>query len=175
MLLSLTALGSDRRLFGSGCTVSSSPRQRYSGGRVCGGVLGVTNEGLNMMQGSVDWRITLSMLIAAHPHKNQTSTHRELVYIMDHRESWRGARKGVSVFPIKGGWFINCRTLYSQSTYILYEEYHSVCPLVGIGTLPTPLSPVSVPPSPQNPRTGGGGETRLRVRGWGESQLRRLE
>ncbi len=30
-----------------------------------------------------------------------------------------------------------------------YEEYHSVCPLVGIGTLPIPLSPASVP-LPQN-------------------------
>jgi hypothetical protein len=37
----------------------------------------------------------------------------------------------------------------------IYKEYHSVCPLVGIGTLPTPLSPASVP-SPQN---WGGGHT----------------
>ncbi len=29
-----------------------------------------------------------------------------------------------------------------QSTY---KEYHSVCPLVQIGTLPLPLSPTSVP------------------------------
>ncbi len=45
-----------------------------------------------------------------------------------------------------------------------YKEYHSVCPLVGIGTIPTPLSPASVtlPPEP-----GVGGHTRLRVRGWG--------
>jgi hypothetical protein len=35
-----------------------------------------------------------------------------------------------------------------------YKEYHSVCPLVGIGTLPTPPSPASVP-LPTNP--GGGG------------------
>ncbi len=46
-----------------------------------------------------------------------------------------------------------------------YKEYHSVCPLVGIGTLPTPLSPASVPLLPE-PR-GGGGHTRLRGRGWG--------
>jgi hypothetical protein len=30
----------------------------------------------------------------------------------------------------------------------IYVEYHSVCPLVGIGTLPPPLSPASVPLSP---------------------------
>ncbi len=52
----------------------------------------------------------------------------------------------------------------------IYKEYHSVCPLVGIGTLPTPLSPASVP---HPPRTGGthspAGE------GLGESQFRRLE
>ena len=46
----------------------------------------------------------------------------------------------------------------------IYKEYHSVCPIVGIGTPPTPLSPASVPLSPV-PK--GGGHTRLRVRGWG--------
>ncbi len=51
-----------------------------------------------------------------------------------------------------------------QSTYGIYEEYHSVCPLVGTGTLPTLLSPASVPLPPE---PGGGGHTRLRVRGWG--------
>jgi hypothetical protein len=46
----------------------------------------------------------------------------------------------------------------------IYKEYHCVCPLVRIGTLPTPLSPASkpLPPEPE-----GGGHTRLRVRGWG--------
>ncbi len=43
-------------------------------------------------------------------------------------------------------------------------------PLVGIGTLPTPFSPASVP-LPQE--TGGRGHTSLRVGGWGESQFRR--
>jgi hypothetical protein len=38
----------------------------------------------------------------------------------------------------------------------IYKEYHSVCPLVGIGTLPTPISPAIVPLSPQNRRGGGG-------------------
>jgi hypothetical protein len=37
---------------------------------------------------------------------------------------------------------------------LIYKEYHSVCPLVGIGTLPTPLSPASVPLPPQ-PEGGG--------------------
>jgi hypothetical protein len=55
------------------------------------------------------------------------------------------------------------------------REYHSVCPLVGIGNLPPPLSPASVP----LPRNQGGGGTRVRVRGWGspnsnEKKLRTL-
>jgi hypothetical protein len=37
----------------------------------------------------------------------------------------------------------------------IYKEYHSVCPLVGIGTLPTPLPPARMPPPP--PVLGGGG------------------
>jgi hypothetical protein len=43
----------------------------------------------------------------------------------------------------------------------IYNEYHSACLLVGIGTLPTPAS-VPLPPEPK-----GRGHTRLRVRGWG--------
>jgi hypothetical protein len=31
----------------------------------------------------------------------------------------------------------------------IFKEYHSVCPLVGMGTLPTPLSPASVPLPPE--------------------------
>jgi hypothetical protein len=38
----------------------------------------------------------------------------------------------------------------------IYKEYHSVCPLVGIGTLPPPLSPASVSLTPE-PGGGGGG------------------
>jgi hypothetical protein len=46
----------------------------------------------------------------------------------------------------------------------IYLEYHSVCPLVGIVTPLPSLPQASVLP----PRTkGGGGHTRLRVRGWG--------
>ncbi len=43
-------------------------------------------------------------------------------------------------------------------------------PFVGIGTLPTPFLPASVPLPPE---TGGRGHTSLRVGGWGESQFRR--
>ena len=39
-------------------------------------------------------------------------------------------------------------------TVRIYKEHHSVCPLVGIGTLPTPLSPAS---EPLPPEPGGGG------------------
>ncbi len=46
----------------------------------------------------------------------------------------------------------------------IFIEYHSVCPLVGIGTLPPPLSSASAPLPPE-PK--GGRHTRLRVRGWG--------
>jgi hypothetical protein len=54
----------------------------------------------------------------------------------------------------------------------IYEEYHSVCPLVGLGTLPTSLSPASVP-LPQN--RGGGGAHSPAGEGLGESQFRRLQ
>ncbi len=48
----------------------------------------------------------------------------------------------------------------------IFIEYHSVCPLVGIGNLPPPFSPASVP-LPGTNGGGGGVHTRLRVRGWG--------
>jgi hypothetical protein len=54
----------------------------------------------------------------------------------------------------------------------IYKEYNSVhvCPLVGIGTLPTPRSPASVPLSPETEGVHSpAGE------GLGESQFRRLE
>ncbi len=53
-------------------------------------------------------------------------------------------------------------------------EHHSVCPLVGIGTLPTqPLSRqrVCLPPEPG----GGGGAHSPAGDGLGEFQVRRLE
>jgi hypothetical protein len=55
---------------------------------------------------------------------------------------------------------------------VQYKEYHSVCPLFRIGTLPTPLSPASVPLS----QNRGWGHTRLpEGEGLGESQFRRLQ
>ncbi len=58
-----------------------------------------------------------------------------------------------------------------QSTYT-YIEYHSVCPLVGIGTLPPPLSPASLPLPPE---PGRGGAHSPAGEGLGESKFRRLE
>ncbi len=67
-----------------------------------------------------------------------------------------------------GQWLHNSRLGYPCSTkYVhIYKEYHSVCPLVGIGTLPTPLSPASVPLPPE---PGGGGGTL--ACGWGVGVL----
>jgi hypothetical protein len=51
------------------------------------------------------------------------------------------------------------------------KEHHSVCPIVGIGTPPTPLPQASVPPPDER-----GAHTRLHaVEGVGEYQFRRLE
>jgi hypothetical protein len=61
--------------------------------------------------------------------------------------------------------------LFAQSMYIQYLDYHSVCPLVGIVTLPTPLSTVSVPLPPE----WGVGAHSPAGEGLGESQFRRLE
>ncbi len=47
----------------------------------------------------------------------------------------------------------------------IYKEYHSVCPIVGIGTLPPLLSRLRVCPSPRNQRVGVGSHS-LRVRSW---------
>jgi hypothetical protein len=62
----------------------------------------------------------------------------------------------------------------AQSTYTVYKEYHSVCPLVGIGTRPTPnrLSPARVP---LPPKPKGEGAHSPAGEGLGESQYRRLE
>ncbi len=54
----------------------------------------------------------------------------------------------------------------------VYKEYHSVCPLVGIGTLPTPLSQRMCPFPPE---PGGGGAHSPACEGLGESLFRRLE
>ncbi len=44
-----------------------------------------------------------------------------------------------------------------------YKEYHNVCPLVGIGTLPTPLSASECAPPPK----AGGGAHSLASKGLG--------
>ncbi len=62
-----------------------------------------------------------------------------------------------SRFQLGGGYI-----LQAQSTVHIYKEYHSVCPLVGIGTLQPPLSPASVPLPPEPKKA----HTRRRVRGW---------
>ncbi len=56
-----------------------------------------------------------------------------------------------------------------ENKVCIYTEYHSVCPLVGIGTLKTLSRKRRCPSSPE-PK--GEGHTRLRMR---ESQFRRLE
>jgi hypothetical protein len=61
---------------------------------------------------------------------------------------------------------------YRHTKYVLYTEYHSVFPFVGIGTLPPPFSPASVPLPPYQ---RGGGEYSPAGEGSGESQFRRLE
>jgi hypothetical protein len=58
--------------------------------------------------------------------------------------------------------------LLHDEYFLIYDEnliffFISVCPIVGIGTLPPPRQRVC--PFPQNPR--GRGHTRLRVMGWG--------
>ncbi len=58
---------------------------------------------------------------------------------------------------------------WTQSTKYVYKEYHSVCPLVGIGTLPTPRQQLC-----PSPHMGGGGHTRL-GEGLGEPEFRRRE
>ncbi len=51
-----------------------------------------------------------------------------------------------------------------NTKYIYIKSTTVYVPIVGIGTLPTPLSPASVPLLSE-PK--GGGHTRLQVRGWG--------
>ncbi len=62
---------------------------------------------------------------------------------------------------------LDCTTKYTHNTV----EYDSVCLLVGIGTLPPPLSPASVP-LPTEPKEGAHSPV---GEGLGEFQFRRLE
>ncbi len=61
-------------------------------------------------------------------------------------------------------------SLYMRKVLLSFLSVHSVCPLVGIGTLPIPLSPASVPLPPE-PK----GLHSPACEGLGESQCRRLE
>jgi hypothetical protein len=58
-----------------------------------------------------------------------------------------------------------------QHKVLTFTEHHSVCPLVGIGTPPTPLPQASVPPPPDQ-RVGGGAHPPA-PKGVGEFQFRR--
>jgi hypothetical protein len=65
-----------------------------------------------------------------------------------------------------------CHGLDLNHKVHVYKEYHSVCPLFGIGTLPLPLSPASVPLPPEPTK---GGTHSPASEGLGESQFRRLK
>ncbi len=83
----------------------------------------------------------------------------------------------ISPFGRSGGSQVTVtwRTKYTAHKVYTYKEYHSVCPLVGIETLPTPLSPAIVPqPLPPEPR-GGGGAPAPAGEGLEESQFRWVE
>ncbi len=64
-----------------------------------------------------------------------------------------------------------CGSMAPNHKVRIYKEYHSICPLVRIGTLPTPLSPASVP----LPKNRGEGARTPAGEGLRESQFRRLE
>jgi len=79
---------------------------------------------------------------------------------------WKGGGQGELHLP-------SSPLVHRRPTKYLYTsiEYHSGCPLVGIGTLPPPLSPASVP----LPRNQRGRADSPAGEGLGESQFRRLE
>jgi hypothetical protein len=78
-------------------------------------------------------------------------------------EDWWQARRVLSsgdegemgLVPSRTRWEKKVRARHRSETLDhkvrKYKEYHSVCPLVGIGTLPTPLSPASLPLPPEPP------------------------
>jgi hypothetical protein len=83
-------------------------------------------------------------------------------------DTWRDIRAlrdffpyltGIGEFPTFYSLFTvnhtgNFRPQWPYSTKYIYKEYHSLCPLVGIGTLPSPPSPASVP-LPPDPKGDG--------------------
>jgi hypothetical protein len=91
------------------------------------------------------------------------------------------SEKGWNVVPPSPGQLYTVITLPAQTSImagerkvLTYTEYHSVCPLVGIGTPSTPLPLARVTPPPPPPK-GGGGAHSPAAKGVGESQFRRLE
>ncbi len=109
------------------------------------------------------------------------STHR--VAMVD---LWRTFHHVGKIGKISSGWCggggsctPNPFTLFTtESTYWIYKEHHSACPLVRIGTPPTPLSQASVPsPPPPGPKGGegtvacgwGGGGGSIPTTAWRES------
>ena len=81
-----------------------------------------------------------------------------------------------AVFEIFGNQVVSHlgRQMEEEHKVRIYKEYHSVCPLVGIWTLPSPnpsLASECAPPF----RTGGRGAHSPAGEGFGESQFRRLE
>jgi hypothetical protein len=86
----------------------------------------------------------------------------------------RGILKKVELAQVKHGEIITfvllCHKYCAHKVHTrIYLEYYSVCPPVGIGTLPPPLPPASecalvLPPGPGTKGLGLGGGTLLRVR-----------
>jgi hypothetical protein len=66
----------------------------------------------------------------------------------------------------------NSRAVHFRKYVDIHKEYHSVYSLVGIVTLPTPLSPASVPLPPE---PWGAHSHAAEDEGLGESRFRRLE
>ncbi len=60
-----------------------------------------------------------------------------------------------------------CTILCVEHKVHKYTEYNSVCPLVGIWTLPAPTPSLASECAPPHGTKRGGGHSRLRLRGWG--------
>jgi hypothetical protein len=68
---------------------------------------------------------------------------------------WWGPRYRANVFCFLSSLpLLPLATTGPNHKVLIYIEHHSVCPLVGIGTPPTPLPQASVPPPP-GPKAGG--------------------
>jgi hypothetical protein len=99
---------------------------------------------------------------------------RQQIYIYDLMRSNRLRMRSCRVVRVSDCQFGKVAAVLGlvQHKVRTYKENHNVCPLVGTGTLPTPLSPAIVPLPPE---PGGGGAHLPAGEGLGESQFRRLE